>query len=155
MKDKTVRFESDPSLDHIEIVIRAPKQDATVTELLEAIASSSRDTITVFDGYGNNLMLREEQIVLAATDGKLINVVTETGSYYMRQSMKNLESILDSQRFVRISRFEIVNLGKVRRYDFTLSGTLRLELAGGMETWASRRCIPLIRKRLMGKERDR
>ena len=100
-------------------------------------------------------MLREEQIVLAATDGKLINVVTETGSYYMRQSMKNLESILDSQRFVRISRFEIVNLGKVRRYDFTLSGTLRLELAGGMETWASRRCIPLIRKRLMGKERDR
>ncbi len=33
----------------------------------------------------------------------------------------------------------------------TISGTLRLELEGGMETWASRRCIPEIRRRLKGK----
>ena len=63
--------------------------------------------------------------------------------------------MLDKKHFLRISRFEIVNLNKVLRYDFTLAGTLRLELAGGIETWASRRCIPAIRKRLLGKEETR
>ena len=51
-----------------------------------------------------------------------------------------------------LDSIEIVNLDKVLRYDFTLAGTLRLELTGGIETWASRRCIPVIRKRLQGKE---
>ena len=64
----------------------------------------------------------------------------------------SLKSALDAQRFVRISRYELVNLDMVRKFDFTLGGTLRLELAGGMETWASRRCIPAIRARLKGKE---
>ena len=57
-----------------------------------------------------------------------------------------------SDRFLRVSRFEIIDLKKVRKYDFTLSGTLRIEFENGMETWASRRYIPLIRKRLSGEE---
>ena len=59
--------------------------------------------------------------------------------------------LLIIQQVNGIKKFQIVNLAKVRRYDFTVAGTLRLELAGGMETWASRRCIPEIRRRLKGK----
>ena len=80
-------------------------------------------------------------------------VQTEVISQKMLQQYggKSLEDILDKQRFVRISRYEIVNLEKILKYDFTVAGTLRIELTGGMETWASRRCIPAIRRRLTGK----
>ena len=57
-----------------------------------------------------------------------------------------------SRSFLRVSRFEIINLKKVRKYDFTLVGTLRVEFDNGMETWASRRYIPLIKERLSGEE---
>ena len=81
-----------------------------------------------------------------------MRIITGDGSWYTRQTLQSLENMLDKNHFLRISRFEIVNLNKVLRYDFTLAGTLRLELAGGIETWASRRCIPAIRKRLLGRE---
>jgi ribose/xylose/arabinose/galactoside ABC-type transport system permease subunit len=49
------------------------------------------------------------------------------------------------------AKFSGIDTFKVKFAVFTISGTLRLELEGGMETWASRRCIPEIRRRLKGK----
>ena len=152
MDKLSVRFERDPSLDHIDVVVRAPEQDAAVTELMDKLSGNPPDTLTVFDCYGNIRSLRAEDIILASVDGKLVNVVTADGSWYTRRTLQSLEEELDPRRFVRISRYELVNIGKVVRFDFTIGGTLRLELMGGMETWASRRCIPAIRRRLTGKE---
>ena len=73
------------------------------------------------------------------------------GIYTAKQSLQSLEKLL-GRSFLRISRFELINLQKVRKYDFTIMGTLRVEFEGGMETWASRRYIPLIRARLSGEE---
>ena len=150
MKERRVRFELDPSLEGIEVLIRAPAEDAETAALLELLGAPP-DTVTVFDGSGLIRALAADQIVSASVDGKLVNIVTEDGSWYTRRTLQSLEDALDARRFLRVSRYEIVNLAKVRRYDFTVAGTLRLELAGGMETWASRRCIPEIRRRLKGK----
>ena len=150
MKERSVRFELDPSLGGIEVLIRAPAEDAETAALLELLGAPP-DTVTVFDGSGLIRALAADQIVSASVDGKLVNIVTEDGSWYTRRTLQSLEDALDARRFLRVSRYEIVNLAKVRRYDFTVAGTLRLELAGGMETWASRRCIPEIRRRLKGK----
>lgn len=84
-------------------------------------------------------------------NGKVVDLITDDGIWHIRQTLQNLEDNLDKQRFVRISRYEIVNVEKILKYDFTVAGTLRIELTGGMETWASRRCIPAIRRRLTGK----
>ena len=147
----TIRFEPDPSLDHIEVLIRAREQGAEVTALMERLSDQTPDTITVFDGLGNFRTLSQESILSAFAERKLVTIVTEDGNWYTRRTLQNLEETLDKSRFLRVSRHEIVNLDKVLRYDFTLAGTLRLELAGGLESWASRRCIPAIRKRLLGK----
>ena len=151
MKKIRVRFECDPSLPDVEVLIRASEEDASVAALMEKLSGETPDTLTVFDGYGNVRTLPEREVILAAVDGKLVNILTADGSWYTRRSLQSLEEALDGRRFVRVSRYELVNLEKVTRYDFTVAGTLRLELAGGRETWASRRCIPAIRQRLKGK----
>lgn len=150
MRERKVRLELDPALTDIEVLVRAPEEDGEVSALLELLGAPA-DTVTVFDGNGLIRALPADQIVSASVDGKLVNIVTEDGSWYTRRTLQSLEDALDARRFLRVSRYEIVNLTKVRRYDFTVAGTLRLELAGGMETWASRRCIPEIRRRLKGK----
>lgn len=152
MKKLNIRFERDSSLDHIDVVIRAPERDETVEELIDKLSGQPPDTLAAFDGYGNMRAIKMEDIISAAVDGKLVSLVTQDGNWYTRQTLQCLEEMLDKRRFVRISRFEIVNLDHVLRYDFTIAGTLRIELAGGMETWASRRCIPAIRRKLTGKE---
>lgn len=152
MNDRIVRFEFDPELDHVEVLIRAPSEDGDVARLLQLLKETDKVSLTVFDGKGTIKNLDADEIVLASVTGKLINIVTEDGLWYMQSALRALEEMLDENSFLRISRYELVNLNKVKRYDFTVAGTLRLELRGGLETWASRRCIPAIRKRLLGKE---
>ena len=152
MKKINVRFEQDPSLEHIDVLVSASERDAEVEALLEIISKSPPDLLAVTDGDGARRMLDPKDVISVSVTGKQAQLVTEEGSYMARQSLQSLEDRLEGCGFVRISRHELVNLSKVRKYDFTLSGTLRLELAGGMETWASRRCIPAIRRRLNGKE---
>lgn len=147
-----IRFERDPSLSQIEVVIRAPELDETVNELMERISGQPPDTLMAFDGYGKVCAVKVKTIISAAMEGRIVSLFTTDGQWFTRQTLQSLEKSLGARRFVRISRFEIVNLDHVLQYDFSTAGTLRIELTGGMETWASRRCIPMIRSMLKGKE---
>ena len=80
-----------------------------------------------------------------------MQIVAVHGKYRAKQSLQRIEELLSGQ-FLRVSRFEIINLKMVRKYDFTLMGTLRIEFDNGMETWASRRYIPLIKEKLSREE---
>ena len=151
MKKINVTFERDETLDGIYVTVRASVNDAEVSALIDRINSGGADTISVSVGNVTDVVPVGD-IVLLTVEGKTVNGITENDRFTARQPLNSLENILDPRRFVRISRYEIVNLAKVIRYDFTLGGTLRIELRGGMETWASRRCIPAVRRKLSGKE---
>ncbi len=152
MKQIKIRFEQDSLLPHIEVMIRSSEQDEQITELIRKISDENSDFLVITDinNISNTIMMND--IFLLSVSGKYVKLETESETYTVKQSLQNLENILDMKKFIRISRHEIVNLSKVKHYDFTLSGTLRLQLVNGTETWASRRCIPLIRKRIAGKE---
>ena len=146
-----IRFESDPALDRIEIVVRAPQEDEEVLSLLKRLTEAS-EGLTFMDTEGKAHVLTPDRVIALSVEDKVVRVVTEDGSWHTRRTLQSLETALSGHRFIRISRHELVNLDKVIRYSFTLAGSLRLELAGGREAWASRRCIPDIRRRLQGKE---
>ena len=152
MKEISVRFEETPAADGIEVVIRADKRDGEIEALINRIKSGFADTVTAADSDGATVVVKTADIISFSVDGKRTDVITPDNRLFLVQSLQSLEKQLDDRTFIRISRYEIINLTKVVRYDFTLAGTLRIELEGGIETWASRRCIPAIRRRLSGKE---
>ena len=149
MKKKLkISFEADPSVNEVEVIVRARERDGEIDALIERITEKAPETLTVTDADGALIKLSPADVVLVSVSGKLVEIVTESERFTVRQPLHEFEQKLEAGRFVRISRYEIVNLDKVKRFDFTLGGTLRLELVGGMETWASRRNIPMIRKKL-------
>ena len=148
MKKIRVLFEQEPTLDEIEVTVRASECDAEVAALLERVNGRSSEPLVVTDTDGALIKIDPDDVVSVSVSGKYAQLVTEKNRYTLRQPLQTLESMPEFDRFVRISRYELVNVDKVVKFDFTLGGTLRLELAGGMETWASRRNIPLIRKKL-------
>ena len=147
----SIRFERDPSLDHVDIIFRAPEQDDSVLKLMETLSNYSSDSFEIVDEKGNIRKILQDEIISVSVSGKIVKFITENGKWSTRQTLQSIEALLDEQHFIRISRYEIINLDKVLRYDFTVAGILRIELAGGIETWASRRSIPLIRRKLAGK----
>ena len=152
MKRIKLRFEREPELDQIDVLIRASEQDAQVTELMERISGQPPDVLTVTATSGEILRIALDDIVSASVTDKVTLLTTESGRYALRQPLHTLEAALGPARFLRISRHELINLNKIRTCDFTINGALRMELAGGVETWVSRRFIPEVRRRIQGKE---
>ena len=151
MKKINIRFERDQALDGIDVLIRASERDAAVTALMERISGEPPDVLTVTDTGGAVLHIVTDDIISVSVSDKLNLLVTEDGCYTVRQPLQSLESELDPGKFLRISRHELINTDKIEQYEFTANGTLRLVLSGGVETWASRRCIPEVRRLIQGK----
>ena len=151
MKKINVRFERDKTTDDIDVVIRASEKDDQIVSLIEKLSARESVKLTLLDRNNCSCVIDEEEIVLVSADGKNVRVTATGGIYCAKQSLQSIEELL-SRKFLRVSRFELINLSMVRKYDFTIVGTLRIEFNNGMETWASRRYIPLIRQRLSGEE---
>ena len=151
MKKVHIRFEAEPSLEDIEVVVRASERDAEVEAYLERLSGKPPEGLTVTDSGGALVRLAPEKIILVSVSGNVARLETEQGSFSMRQTLQSIERSLAGQNFLRISRSELINMDKIEKYDFTVRGELRLELTGGIETWAARRCIPEVRRRINGK----
>ena len=70
------------------------------------------------------------------------------GVYDLRERLYELEGKLDRHAFARISHSEIVHLKQVTALDLSLSGTIRITLAGGTVCYASRRYVKKIKQAL-------
>ena len=151
MKKLNVRFERDETLSDIDIIVRADEENAQVKEIIRSLTNRKDKKLTLLDKNGNSCIVEEKDIVFLSADGKQVSVTAKNGVYFAKQSLQSVEDYL-SHDFLRVSRFEIINLKLVSKYDFTIGGTLRIEFENGMETWASRRYIPLIKERLSGEE---
>lgn len=151
MKKINVRFERDKTTDDIDVVIRAAEKDDQIVSLIEKLSTRESVKLTVLDRNNCSCVIDEDEIVFVSADGKNVRITAASGIYCAKQSLQSIEELL-SRKFLRVSRFELINLSMVRKYDFTIVGTLRIEFENGMETWASRRYIPMIRERLSGEE---
>ena len=151
VKRVSVRFEKDRDEKNITVLFRASRQDAQVEQLMNRVREPFVDTIAATDADGGTVLLSFEGITSISSDNKRLKVLADNGTYWLKGSLQEMERLLEPNMFLRISRYEIVNLRKISRFDFTISGTLRIECGEGVETWASRRYIPQIKNRLKGR----
>lgn len=145
-----IRFEQSDGSQDIDVVITASEKNDEVKALIKRLEDPLAGTLLVSDAEGITSVLDEDRIISISSGSKRLRVHADDGDYDIRMSMQDAEKKLNPYAFIRISRYEIINLGKVKRFDFSVSGTLRIEMDDGSETWASRRLIPVIKKRLQG-----
>ena len=103
-------------------------------------------TLAAYDGERGEVLLREEEILRVYTEKRRVLVDSSRGTFALRARLYELEARLDAEEFVRISNSEIVRRGCILHLDFSLTGTIRLTLEGGIETYVSRRYVSRIRR---------
>ena len=152
MKRVNVRFEKDPGRRDIDVLFTSSEVDNQVAVLMNRVADPLSTTWEVRDSEGASVTLSEDDIITISVDSKRLRIVADDGVYWLKMPLQDAERSLNPSMFLRVSRYEIVNLRKVQRFDFTITGTLRVEMEDGTETWASRRFIPTIKERLQKRE---
>ncbi len=145
-----IEISIESELKERRVVIHTDAVDSEITSLVERIKGAgheSPDCVTAFD-EGGALFLQHRDIFRIYSQDKKVLAETADGTYTLRVRLYELEEVLDSRVFMRISNSEIINLRKVQRMDTSLTGTICVSMKNGTQTYASRRYVALIRKKL-------
>lgn len=86
---------------------------------------------------------------IEAVDNKTF-IYTQSKVYETRQKLYELEEILKTKRFLRISKSTLLNLMKVSSIKPALNGRFTAVLYSGEETVISRKYVPELKKALKG-----
>ena len=150
-----IRLEVDPSCQEPEVIIRAAQQTDLTDRIISTVERCLGNQYPPIAAYQRDTLffVAQSDIIRVYTENRKLILCTTNGRYELRQPLKDLKERLDPDHFVRISRFEIMNLRKVSGFDFSNTGTIRVLFQDGSETWVARRYIQPIQQRLKYPER--
>lgn len=144
-----VRMEINPSLKVPQVVVYADQWSDIMDKIVHAIedcVEKEYSKITVFSSDGTMVLLNQWEIIRVFSQNRKLTVCTKEGTYESRQTLNKIEELLDTGSFVRISRFEIINLRNVKGFDLSFSGTIKVIFDDGTETWVARRYVKAIQQ---------
>ena len=120
------------------------QQVQNIIYAIENVSNSDFPQIAVNDDE-KITFVSQRDIVRVHTQGRKVMIQTEDAEYFVKRTIAGLEDVLNPTRFLRISQSEIINLYKVKCFDFNISGTIGVEFDCGIKTWASRSRVKQIK----------
>ncbi|MGE7129281.1 LytTR family DNA-binding domain-containing protein [Lysinibacillus xylanilyticus] len=142
-----VEVSIDPACKEPKVIIHTDKMTDEIENIMQCITSTEMNTLSVLSHRGVEF-INCGDIVRIYTEQKKVFVQTMASIYNVRFRLYELEEKLNTQMFVRISNAEIVNRNMIIHMDISKTGTIGVELKGGIKTFASRRYVTKIKKQL-------
>ena len=141
-----VRARIDNSFEKMEIQVCSNELTLQVKQMVEDISAFVNEGISGTDFRGERVMLPLKDILRFYTENQRVMAQDADGVYIIYEKLYELEERLDSGHFFRISKSEIVNLKKIKRLDMSITGTIKVILSDGTETYTSRRNVTKLKQ---------
>lgn len=140
-----IRFEIHDAYKEPELHICVNRDSEEARALKDTLEKLLLSTVTV----------RRDREIKAARAADIVRVYSESKrvyarigkeTYEIRDRLYALEDRLKEQGFVRISNSELVNVSRIEKLDMGYTGTIKICLKNGDETFVSRRYVSSIKK---------
>ena len=106
--------------------------------------------IYAVDERGNRCKLNPGDIISVYARGQKVMILGTGGTFMASKKLYELENELGNRYFVRISKSEIVSIRKIGKLDMSITGTIKIIMKNGYETYVSRRNVSKIKEKLIG-----
>jgi len=129
------------------VIIVTNEIDDEVLKLQENIINLKPNLLSGFNGNRFEIIKEENIIRLYTSEGR-VYIVTKDKEYVTRQTLQELENELNKNYFIRISRFDIINLDKIKSFDLSFVGTISVEMVNEDVLYVSRRKLKEVKSYL-------
>ena len=124
-------------------VIYCREISAEVLAAADALGRAG-EVITAYDNGSIIVIDRKDLYMIRAEEGRT-RLLTENASYETAKPLRDFETL---SGFMRISKFCIINLDKIKRFDPMFSGSMQVTLKNGSKDYISRKYLPEVKKYL-------
>lgn len=128
-----------------EVIIYA-KEKTSLIKSIEELISKTDNYFTAQIGASIK-RLPEEEIYCFTTEGGKVYAFTEKEKLPLKIRLYTVEERL-SQDFIKINQSSIINIKKIKCFDVSVTGTLKVIMKNGFTDYVSRRQIKNVKERL-------
>lgn len=128
--------------ERIDIYI---KEKSRIVEDIEKLISQDCELLCYKDGEVYKLSFSE--IVLFSVENEKVAVFTEKDKFFIKERLYMIEEKMPSA-FIKLNQSAIGNIKKIRKFDCSVSGTLKVTFTNGLTDFVSRRQVKAVKERL-------
>jgi DNA-binding LytR/AlgR family response regulator len=128
--------------ERIDIYI---KEKSRIVEDIEKLISQDCELLCYKDGEVYKLSFSE--IVLFSVENEKVAVFTENDKFFIRERLYMIEEKMPSA-FIKLNQSAIGNIKKIKKFDCSVSGTLKVTFTNGLTDFVSRRQVKAVKERL-------
>jgi DNA-binding LytR/AlgR family response regulator len=142
-----VSLNIDSDFKETKVIIETPVLDDSVQGILDFITGREIEFLV---GKVNEMqhILKPLDIHYFHTENESVVAVTTTGSYKLKEKLYELEDMLPSNKFIRLSKSVIANLYELSRFEASFNGTLCVYFKSGAKEYVSRTYVNTIKEAL-------
>ena len=142
----------DKNWPKLTVYIKNRERNEDVESIIAAVQSFSDRKCPMIAGYFRESLVKVPQgkIIRLYVSNRKVMMETSERVYEVRKTLQDLEEILDDTRFARVSQSEIINVRRVKQFDFSAAVTIGVEFENGKTTWVARRRVKAVKSILSG-----
>ena len=139
-----MKIDIDKRYEEIQVILRSNEMNNETIEVLEKLKTTKNKYIL---GKLDKkvYILDVKDIYFFYSENQKIFVETEDFRYEVDERLYEIEENFKNTSFIRVSKFSIVNLKKVKNIDMSFSGNLTINFINGKKESISRRYISKIK----------
>lgn len=128
-----------------EVVVYSHKETKLTDDIRRIVENEERELVGYIEREAYKLNLSEIYCFFAENNN--LFAVTENGRFRVKFRLYQIEEMIGDD-FIKINQSCIVSVKEIRKFDFSLSGMLKVELKSGFSDYVSRRNIKTVKERL-------
>ncbi|MCR5824454.1 MAG: LytTR family transcriptional regulator [Lachnospiraceae bacterium] len=141
-----IKAEIDARYKETELHVCNNEKTEEVKDLLTELHSLYDMSLMGTDERGNRVKLSPRELVSFYAEGQRVYALGDKEKYAVPKKLYELEKELESVGFARISKSELLNIRRIKSMDLSLTGTIRIVMNTGYETYTSRRNVAKIKE---------
>lgn len=128
-----------------EVIVYTHKETKLTDELKRIAESDSKELVGYIEREAYKIALTE--VICFVSEDNNVYAITPENRLRIKLRLYQLEEMLDLN-FIKINQSCIANINEIKKFDASISGTLRVVFKNGYTDYVSRRNIKIIKERL-------